>query len=253
MLFRTVMALALALSCASATAQSVSWTTGVEYTSGEYGGSDTIEDIYVPLTGRINFERTSLALTVPYLSVRAPEGTLVSDPGEEPVAGSGDMTTESGLGDVIATATIRDVIYSSRLDVAVDLTGKVKFGTADETKGLGTGEEDYTIQADVFKFFDGLTLFGTAGYRFRGSPDDYALENVLLGSVGGVYRSGDLTRLGFAFDYRESSLPDGDALLELSALATRNVGEELRLEFYVVKGFSDSSPDWGAGVMLKII
>ncbi len=83
MLFRTGIALALALGCASAAAQSISWTTGVEYTSGEYGGSDTIEDIYVPLTGRISTERASFALTVPYLSVRAPEGTLVSDPGTE--------------------------------------------------------------------------------------------------------------------------------------------------------------------------
>ena len=30
----------------------------------------------------------------------------------------------------------------------IDLTGKVKFGTADENKGLGTGENDYAVQAD---------------------------------------------------------------------------------------------------------
>lgn len=253
MLFRTGMALALALGCASAAAQSVSWITGVEYTSGEYGGSETIEDIYVPLTGQIDTGRASFALTVPYLSVRAPSGTLVSEPGTEPVTGTGEMTTESGLGDIIAVATIYDVFYSSRLDVAIDLTGRIKFGTADEEKGLGTGEQDYTVQADVFKFYDRLTLFGSAGYKFRGDPDAYELEDVLLGSVGGVYNSGNATRVGFAFDYRESSLPGGDALSELSAFLARELSEQLRLEFYLIKGFSDSSPDWGAGLMLKII
>ena len=253
MLIRSGMALALALVCAGAAAQSVTWTTGLEYTSGEYGGDDTIEDLYVPLTGRVSWERTSLALTVPYLSVRAPAGTLVSEPGSEPVAGTGEITTESGLGDVIAAATIYDVVYSSRLDLAMDLTGRVKLGTADEEKGLGTGEQDYTLQADVYRFFDTLTLFGTLGYKFRGQPDGVDIDDVLLGSFGGIYRISDFSRLGFAYDYRQSSLPDGDAVSELSVFAARDVNDGLRLELYLIGGFSNSSPDWGAGVMLQII
>ena len=91
MFIRTGFALALALVCVSAAAQEgrISWTTGVEYSSGDYGGSDDIEDIYVPATGRVEFERVSLALTVPYLSVRAPAGSIVTDPGGEPVTGTG--------------------------------------------------------------------------------------------------------------------------------------------------------------------
>ena len=55
--------------------------TGIEYSSGRYGGSDDIEELYVPFTLRAGFERIGLRLTVPWLSVTAPEDTVITDPG----------------------------------------------------------------------------------------------------------------------------------------------------------------------------
>ena len=123
---RTLIALAFALASAGAAAQSMTWSTGLEYSSGDYGGTEDIEDLYVPVTGRLNLDRVSLELTVPYLSVRAPAGTTVTDPGGEPIPGTGETVTESGIGDVIAGMTIYDVVYLDNLDFALDLTGKVK-------------------------------------------------------------------------------------------------------------------------------
>jgi hypothetical protein len=102
---------------------------GTEYTSGRYGGDVDIEDLYVPLTATVDYGRTQFRLTTPYLSVTAPEGTVIYGPGGEPIPGTGDITTESGLGDIIGSFTVYDVINSRRLRVAMDLTGKVKFGT----------------------------------------------------------------------------------------------------------------------------
>jgi hypothetical protein len=231
---------------------SFTWSTGLEYSSGTYGGADDIEDLYIPLKGRVDVERFSFDLTVPYLSVRAPEGTTVTDPGGEPVPGTGDMITESGLGDIIAGVTMYDVLYSSDLGVAVDLTGKIKFGTADEAKGLGTGEEDYTVRADLYKFFERFTLLGSAGYKFRGDPADVDLENLLLGSVGGVYLPNDTVSAGLIYDYRESAFVDGDAISELSVFVSRQIEDRWTIQFYAFTGFSDSSPDWGAGILFSI-
>ena len=100
----------------------------------------------------------ALRLTVPYLNVRAPEGTIITGPGGEPIPGEGPMTTNSGIGDVIAGITLYDVLSNRRLGFAMDLSAKVKLGTADETKGLGTGENDYTVQANFLKFLDKITL-----------------------------------------------------------------------------------------------
>jgi len=139
------------------------FSTGVEYSTGKYGGTDDIEELYVPFTFRVGLERVGFRLTAPYLRVTAPDDTVIADPGTEPLPGSGATVTESGLGDVIGVITLYDLYVSNDANVVVDLTGKIKFATADETKGLGTGENDYTLQFDAFRFFDRLSLQGTAG------------------------------------------------------------------------------------------
>lgn len=223
---------------------------GVDITSGAYGGDVDIEDTYVPLTATIDNGRFTFRLTVPYLSVTAPEGTIF-DSGGAPLPGSGALTTESGLGDIIGSATIYNVIDSDRLDLVMDLTGKIKFGTADEVKGLGTGENDYSVQADFYKFADQLTLMSSVGYKFRGDPTDLDLDNVLMASLGGTYKFTPEVNGGLFFDYRESAISGSDSVQELTAFVSRRITDEWRLQVYALTGFTDSSPDWGGGVQIK--
>jgi hypothetical protein len=203
---------------------------GMDFTSGRYGGDVDIDDFYLPLTATANRARISYRLTVPYLSVRGPEGTLIYDPGAEPQPGSGDIVTESGLGDIIGSVTVYDVFSNPRLGLAIDLTGKIKFGTADEEKGLGTGQNDYSVQADFYKFAEKLTI---------------------LGSLGGIYKFTPDVRGGLVFDYRESSISGNDAVQELTGFVSRRINEHWQLQFYALAGFSDSSPDMGVGFLMK--
>jgi hypothetical protein len=62
----------------------------------------------------------------------------------------------------------------------------VKFGATDVELGLGTGEHDYSLQADLFRFFDRFTGIGTAGYTVRGDPDAVDLEDQFFASLGGT-------------------------------------------------------------------
>ena len=224
---------------------------GMDFTSGRYGGDTDIEDIYAPLTATVSYGRISWRLTVPYLSVRGPEGTVIYDPGAEPLPGSGDIVTESGLGDVIGSVTIFDVIDNRRLGIAMDLTGKVKFGTADEDKGLGTGKNDYSVQADFYKFANQLTLLGSFGYKFRGDPTGVELNDVFMASVGGIYKFTPKTRGGLFFDYRESAIIGNDSIQELTGFVSRRISENWRLQVYALTGFTDSSPDLGVGIQIK--
>ena len=90
---------------------------------------------------------------------------------------SEDTTTEnetqSGIGDIVFAATY--YLYEGDEDKAllpmVDFTGKVKFPSADEEKGLGTGETDYSMESDLTWFTDEFAIFGTIGYKFLGSPE----------------------------------------------------------------------------------
>ena len=223
---------------------------GAEYTTGTYGGDTDIEDFYVPLKAAMDFRRLSFRLTVPYLSVRAPEGTIITGPGGEPIPGTGDIVTNSGIGDVIGSVTVYDVIRNRRLGLAMDLTGKVKFGTADVDKGLGTGENDFTVQADFLKFMDRITWVASIGYKFRGQPPGATLDDSLLASAGGIYKFNGDTRAGMFFDYRESSI-GADPTQELSVFLSNRISADWRLQAFVFRGFTDSGADWGAGLQVK--
>jgi len=115
-------------------------TIGAEYASGSYYSNNDVDEVYVPFT--INYGSGSVVyrLTVPYLSVRAPVGTIIINSQGQAVVGEGPITTENGLGDIVAGITFYDLYVNKSLNVVVDATAKVKIGTADEIKGLGTGE-----------------------------------------------------------------------------------------------------------------
>jgi hypothetical protein len=224
---------------------------GAEYTTGDYGGDQSVEETYVPVTAVLDVERVSFRLTVPYLSVRAPELTYFDGPDGQPIVGEGPVVTNDGIGDVQAVVTVYNVLSAGDGSSALDLTGKIKFGTADVDAGLGTGEQDYSVQADMFRFFSRFTAMGTLGYSLRGDPEGYDLDDTFYASLGGSYAVTNRVQLGGFFDFREASIQGTDDIQELSGWVATQVGDRGRVDFYVLTGFSDSSPDWGAGISYR--
>lgn len=224
---------------------------GAEYTNGDYGGSSSVEEIYTPLTGSWDNGRVGLRLTVPWLTVRAPEGTVVDGPDGQPVVGEGPTRTESGPGDVIAAVTWIDALRFETAATSVDLTGTVKFGTADEDKGLGTGENDYSLQADVYKYIGSTTAVLTTGYTLRGDPPAYDLDDVFFLSGGIAFRVSESSRGGVFLDWRQSAVDDADDPAEISVFLGTDFNDRIHLSAYALAGLSDSSPDWGGGLNLS--
>lgn len=236
---RLVAALSIG-SAGSAFAQEgqLSLRTGVESTSGDYGGTQDLGDLYVPLTVLYESRRAAFRVTLPYVEVE------FTDP-------AGSTYTESGLGDVVLGLTVYDVFRSPDGSLALDLTGKLELGTADETRGLGTGETDFSIQADIFKFLGGSTLVASAGYKTRGEPANVTIDDTWLVSVGGFYHFSTSTSGGLFVDYRQSSVPGAGPIRELTASLSRRLAGRWRVQGYVVRGFSDTSLDWGAGLATR--
>lgn len=249
----TVLVLALAAAPADAQDTEPNWgfSAGAEFVSGEYGGDESVDEWYVPLSTWVDVGRVSFRVTVPYLSVDAPSGTIIEGPGGQPIIGDGPRTTESGLGDIVAAVTVRDVLTAMEGDLALDLTGRVKLGTADEDKGLGSGETDYTVQADLLRFFPKFTAVGSVGYVFRGDPDDYDLDDGMIAMLGGTWFIGNARSLGLFMEYREASFMDNDDRLEATGYFGWPIREGWRGSVYLIAGLSDSSPDFGAGFSVR--
>lgn len=243
-----------ALSClygpaaGAAEAGSFSLTTGLDYSSGKYGSSESTDILYIPFTGKYETGPWSFKLTVPYIRITG-TGGVVRDVGAFRAGGT-RRTTESGLGDVVASASYNVYASSGANPMILDVTGKVKFGTADESKGLGTGKDDYSLQADVYKTFDKFTAFGTLGYKVLGDPAGVNLDNVFYGSLGGSYKFTQKTSGGVILDLRQKASPTGAPQRELTAFVSHKIDKTWKAQAYLVHGFADGSPDWGAGAMV---
>ena len=226
-------------------------TIGSEYASGSYYSNNSVEEMYVPFTISYGSGSVGYRLTVPYLYIRAPVSTIITNSQEQAAVGQGPITTVSGLGDIVAGITFYDLYVNKSLDVVVDVTAKVKIGTADDIKGLGTGENDYSLQTNLYKFFDIYYLNASFGYKFRGDPSGLDLNDVWFGSLGASYRFSPSTRAGIAYDYQESSFEAGDAVQEVIVFVSHKLDNSWGIQFYTFTGFSDSSPDWGLGSLIK--
>ena len=230
----------------------VKLTTGAEYITGKFGGTESIDQLYIPVTTRYTTKSYSFRLTVPYISVTAPTGTVQSD--GTIIPGTGPPVTESGIGDVIAGVTYRDALNTeASSDMAIDFTAKVKFGTADVDKGLGSGENDYIVQTELYNFHERLMLFGILGYKLRGDPPGVNLNDSWLALMGGNYRLSPAFRTGMDLYFQEALYSGAGNQMELSAFLRYKLSNTRFLRTYLIKGFSDASPDWGIGVYITLI
>jgi hypothetical protein len=222
--------------------------TGIDYTSGDYGSGAKSKVLYVPTAVKLELEPLVFKLTVPWLRVDGDVVLIGDQPIPVPVSGG----SRSGVGDVVLSA---GYVYYPKNDFLplTEFTTKFKFGTADETRGLGTGETDYTLQLDLSKGFGPLTPFVTGGYRFVGSPPGFDLRNKAFATAGLTVRLSRQVFLGAAYDWSQSSARGRGDAHELSPFATFKLGRHVAIDPYAVVGLSTNSPDWGGGLQLRLI
>lgn len=230
----------------------VSVSFGAEYTSGDYGTPSKTNIWYFPVTLRYETDVNSVSMTVPYLSVEG-TGNVVASGGMSGMRRSTtrtDVRTETGFGDVVLAGSHK---IAGTASSRVDLTGKMKLGTAEEKDNLGTGENDYAVQLDVEKNYNSNSVFGSVGYKILGDPPGTDYRNVFYGSIGLSHKLDAARTAGLAFDAQESVLSGASGESELSLFLSNKIDKKARLTTYVMKGFTHGSPDWGLGVALKLI
>ena len=86
------------------------------------------------------------------------------------------------------------------------------------------------------------------GYRFRGEPDGYELDDVILASMGGLFGPAPATSLGLFYDFRQSAIAGTDDIHEVSGFVSYRFNDSWRMEMYLFTGLSDSTADWGGGL-----
>ncbi|MBY0429358.1 MAG: hypothetical protein K2Q32_09090, partial [Alphaproteobacteria bacterium] len=177
--------------------------TGFDYSVGNYGQTMDTEIWYVPVSAKVERGSWTAKLTIPWLSISGPSAVLGGGGDGTVVRTAGIVrTTESGLGDMVAALT-----YGMDLpqETFLDLTGKVKIPTGDFNKGLGTGEADYSLLADVTKMFGPLSVFGGVGYKFVGTNSVLNLKDSVMLNAGAGYDVTPQLNAGATYDWRLSA------------------------------------------------
>jgi hypothetical protein len=246
---------------------------GFEFATGDYGTDTTTDSIRVPLTvGYYPSDRVDLSLEIPYIYQSS--GTTVSlggirFPGDSDMGsgldgggGSGMMgdfgggsstdaedrtESRSGLGDITLTAGYTMLKESAAIPLVRPIA-YVKFPTADEDEGLGTGEFDLGGGLSLAKWFGRWSTYVEGMYIAPGSSSDFEPDNywTYLGSLS--YRFTDYLSSGLALSGATAAFDGAPDALEAKARINYWTSERASLGGYIGKGLSDGSPDYGMGV-----
>ncbi len=163
--------------------------------------------------------------------------------------GFADDHTARGMGDATLSAawSFQDV-GGTRL--YVDVTGRVRLPTGDESRGLGRGTTDYATLAELG--WDGSRggLFVLGGRQYLESTPTLRRRDTWQSSVGGWINLWQRSLVGLQGNWREASTAAGTAARSVDVFLNLGVAAGWRIDVSGSAGLSRTSPDYAIGLGL---
>lgn len=246
----SVLVLLLGATPLQAAENKLTLTVGGDYSNGKYGETVATETWAYPVMLKYEMGAFTWKASIPYVHTRGPSNVVGTGTDRVVTDQSPGITRSvSGWGD-----TVGSLAWSFYEDAAtatgLDLTGKIKFATGNETKGLSTGKDDYALQLEGYRSFGSITALATIGYKVMGDPAGVNYHNPWYLSLGAAHRLSSSTSWGGTLDWRQKLTPTGAPVRESMLFLSHRFSPAMKLQTYLVVGFSDASPDYGGGVML---
>lgn len=230
----------------------VEFFTGAEFQEIELSDGRKVEKFSIPMAAQVTAGRVRVTAQLPYMRVKAPGDVVVpSGPLGLPIlvdpAGPAEVSTREGIGDLRVDAAYQLPI--SGLNASI--SGGVKLPTASTEKGLGTGETDYRVGADLSKTVGAVTPFAGVSYTKVGDPADYDLEDTLAGHAGAAVRLGRSASAHVGYSYEENASGLVDDQQRVFGGVNAALGSGLSLGVYGSAGVNGPT-DIGAGISLGV-
>jgi len=250
---KTTLALAVAAGAALATPafaeDSVTVTTGLDWSKGDYGtGSDT-EILIAPLSLRYKTGDLRFTATLPWLRIDGASGIVGDGSGGVVIDPNAPRTVRSGFGDVNLGAAW--AIPEEKLGFGLEFNGRVKLPTAKASRGLGTGKTDFAVGAEVSKSIGAVTPFVSVGYRMPGDPAGIDLHNAWNASAGASMALGKSVLIA-SYDYREATSNLSRDSEEIFGAFSTPLSSRLNFTLYGSAGLTKGAPDVGVGSMVGL-
>lgn len=227
----------------SAPPDSPTWQYGLSfsYLTGDYGQPEDTDILYTAATVKRYFAQGDVTLTIPYLDV-SDGGVSFIDGGAEVFEGGGGV----GLGDIILKGRYYAVQQEGPWPF-IDLVGSVKIPTADEDKGLGTGEADFTVMAEFARRLENedWMVLADVGYTFVGEPSGYDVDNRWRYSLGLAYQVDPKLTVSSYLDGRTAIFEGKDDPLSILLIGQYKFRPSLYFDAMVEFGLNDGAADFG--------
>ncbi|MEX2131104.1 MAG: transporter [Pseudohongiellaceae bacterium] len=224
---------------------------GTYYSAGDYGEDTETRIKYFPVSYAYQGDNWGFQLTVPHLEIDGLGNVLVNVGGVTRARSTGEQVSSNGIGDSIARVTYQ-FDSSSAMGPFFDLVLEAKIPTADETKGLGTGETDYALQLDISRLVGGITLFGTLGYRVRGQSDLFTgLEDSAFVELGFSRPLSQSINAGLIYTYSAPASEFSKDIHDFLPFISWNLSSSWSIMGYGVWGLTEDSPDYAVGAQLS--
>jgi outer membrane putative beta-barrel porin/alpha-amylase len=227
-----------------------------QYEEGRYGSVDKTETWYFPVKLKRYLPGGDITFTVPYVSqTGGPEVAIINGTPSKVRHKAGPVTTNSGIGDIVAEGSfyiLKEDYYKDLFDLTA--TAKIKLPTADDSKGLGTGEFDEGVGLEFGKRINpDWSVFFDVSYTILGDPPDTDLQNRLALDVGVAVRINQTLTASAFYAQSTSAIRGGSALRDLTAGLEYEVTKECHVFGGASTGLTGASQDYGinAGVSYR--
>ncbi len=219
-------------------------TLGGYFAEGRFNGHSDTTIRYLPVGYRWRGERWGFELLAAGLSVTG-VGNVLVNVGEvtRAIAGS-EVTTEAGLGDMIAGVSYAVDPLAAWMPF-IDLRFEAKIPTADESRGLGTGEFDYSLQVDLSRAIGEFTWFAGFGHNFRGRGELFpGLRDNRFVQLGLARQFANGASAGVFYDYREAPAEFAKETHEIYPYASFPLARGWSFTALIGRGFTEGSADY---------
>jgi hypothetical protein len=224
-------------------------TPGFQNPAGDYMPNSSRPGDYVPTTSESNNNLPETSQPADYI----PTSNYPASSGADNIyrAAAGEAVEQevkrhgsaSGIGDAFVNLSYR-LLEENEAMPGVSLHAGVKLPTADENKGLGTGELDYQMGVGLGKGIGRWFLSGGLDYNILGDPEYYDLDNYISGYTSVATQVLDNMEVSLQLSAAQAVTDVSDDSLALG------IGMNYFLEKYgmvsagLQKGLTDGSPDY---------
>jgi hypothetical protein len=252
-----------------ASAEQTSWTfsTGADYTHGDYGTGQDTDILTTPFSVTYGAERWRVGVAIAYVSIEGGGGVVPSAAGA--IAGAAPLSSvtnplfgptgpaqtsaiaphvdEQGLGD--ATVEVAFTPFIGEHGTRVSVQGGARLATGDEERSLGAGETVLSLATGVAQPISNATaIYGAIGYSTAPDGGD---DGLFLGAgLEGRIANGVL--LGASAEWSQAQIADAPERTQATLYAGFDLTQNVRMAAYVLGGLSDAAPDVGAGLRLTL-